>query len=152
MTSMAELRGKRVFPGRPDQVGAARRFVAGALDPEMAAYEAACLLTSEAVTNAMLHSASGEENGRLLVTWSVHRGRLRVEIHDDGGASDPRRRAHHLESVTGRGFDLFEALSSGWGFEGGPGGRVVWFELDLEGRDGSNGAARRSFRPVGPHP
>jgi serine/threonine-protein kinase RsbW len=152
MTSMAELQGRRVFPGRPDQVRAARRFVTDALDPRMAGYDAASLLTSEAVTNALLHSASGGENGSLLVTWSVYRGRLRVEIHDDGGAIDPRRRVHHVESVTGRGFDLFEAFASGWGFDGGPAGRVVWFELDLEGRDGSDGVGRRSLRPVGPRP
>jgi serine/threonine-protein kinase RsbW len=147
---MPKLKGKRVFAGRPDQVGAARRFVAAALDPNMAGYDAACLLTSEAVTNAVLHSASGGEGGSLLVAWSVRGGRLRVEIHDDGGPVEPRRRVHHIESVTGRGLDLFEALSSGWGFDGGPEGRTVWFELDLEGSDRTDGAGRRSLRPVNP--
>jgi anti-sigma regulatory factor (Ser/Thr protein kinase) len=127
-------------------VGAARGFVAAALDPATPSYDAACLLTSEAVTNALLHSASGSEAGSVLVSWSVRGGRLRVEIHDDGGVGDPRHRVHHVESVTGRGFDLFEALAAGWGFAGGPAGRVVWFELDLEGRNESDGAGRRSLR------
>jgi len=147
---MAELRGERVFPGRPDQVGAARGFVAAALDPMMPCYDAACLLTSEAVTNALLHSASGSEAGTVLVSWRLRNGRLRVEIHDDGGTLDPHRRVHHVESVTGRGFDLFEALSSGWGFDGDPSGRVVWFELDLEGRSEADGAGRRSLRSGAP--
>ncbi|HEX6678830.1 MAG TPA: ATP-binding protein [Actinomycetes bacterium] len=147
---MAELRGERVFPGRPDQVGAARGFVAAVLDPMTASYDAACLLTSEAVTNALLHSASGSEAGSVRVSWRLRNGRLRVEIHDDGGTLDPHRRVHHVESVTGRGFDLFEALSSGWGFAGGPSGRVVWFELDLEGRSEADGAGRRSLRPSAP--
>jgi anti-sigma regulatory factor (Ser/Thr protein kinase) len=147
---MPELRGERVFPGRPDQVGAARGFVAAALDPLTPIYDTACLLTSEAVTNALLHSDSGSATGSVLVSWSLSDGRLRVEIHDDGGSVDPRRRVHHVESVTGRGFDLFEALSSGWGFDGGPSGRVVWFELDLEGRSEADGADRRSLRPRAP--
>jgi anti-sigma regulatory factor (Ser/Thr protein kinase) len=149
---MRDLKGERVFAGRPDQVAAARRFVAAALDPKLPGYDAACLLTSEAVTNAVLHSASGAEGGRLLVTWSVRGGRLRVEIHDDGGPTGPRHRVHHVESVTGRGFDLFEALSSGWGFDGGPEGRTVWFELDLGGGEGAGAAGRRSLRPVNPRP
>jgi anti-sigma regulatory factor (Ser/Thr protein kinase) len=147
---MPEQQGERVFAGRPDQVGAARGFVAAALDPRMPCYDAACLLTSEAVTNALLHSASGSEAGSVLVSWSVRGGRLRVEIYDDGGAGDPHRRVHHVESVTGRGFDLFEALAAGWGFDGGPAGRMVWFELDLEGRNETDGADRRSLRPGAP--
>jgi serine/threonine-protein kinase RsbW len=152
VTEMRKLKGERVFAGRPDQVAAARRFVAAALDPGMPGYDAACLLTSEAVTNAVLHSASGGEGGRVLVAWRVRGGRLRVEIHDDGGPVGPRRRVHHVESVTGRGLDLFEALSSGWGFDGGPEGRTVWFELDLEGGDGTDAAGRRSLRPLDPRP
>jgi serine/threonine-protein kinase RsbW len=152
VTHIQESKGTKAFAGRPDQVGAARRFVAAALHPEMAGYDAACLLTSEAVTNALLHSASGDKDGTLLVTWSIRGGRLRVEIHDGGGPMDPRRRVHHVESVTGRGLDLFEALSSGWGFDGGPDGRTVWFELDLEGREGWDGAGDRSLRPIGPRP
>jgi anti-sigma regulatory factor (Ser/Thr protein kinase) len=152
VTNMGELKGERVFAGRPDQVAAARRFVAAALDPKLPGYDAACLLTSEAVTNALLHSASGGEDGTLLVTWSIRGGRLRVEIHDGGEPMDPRRRVHHVESVTGRGLDLFEALSSGWGFDGGPDGRTVWFELDLEGREGRDGVGDRSLRPIGPRP
>jgi anti-sigma regulatory factor (Ser/Thr protein kinase) len=147
---MAKLRGERVFPGRPDQVGAARGFVTAALDPRMSCYDAARLLTSEAVTNALLHSASGSETGSVLVSWRVYDSRLRVEVRDEGGAVDPRRRVHEVESVTGRGFDLFDALSSGWGFDGGPNGRVIWFELDLEGRNEADGAGRRSLRPSAP--
>jgi anti-sigma regulatory factor (Ser/Thr protein kinase) len=149
---MPERQAERVFPGRPDQVRAARGFVAAALEPEMPCYEAACLLTSEAVTNALLHTASGSRAGRVAVSWSVRDGRLRVEIRDQGGAGDPRRRVHHVESATGRGLDLFEALSAGWGFDGGPAGRTVWFELDLEGRSGSRGAPRRSLAAGAPRP
>ncbi|HYY81233.1 MAG TPA: ATP-binding protein [Actinomycetes bacterium] len=128
---VVDERGRRTFAGRADQVGAARRFVAAALPPGSPIRELTGLLVSEAATNALLHSASGRSGGTFAVEYAVDGRRLRVEIRDAGGPSGPRRRVHHLESLTGRGLDLFEALSSRWGVHGGPAGRVVWFELDL---------------------
>jgi anti-sigma regulatory factor (Ser/Thr protein kinase) len=79
----------------------------------------------------VLHSASGGSGGRFTVEYELSDRRLRVEVRDGGGVTGPRRRVHHLESITGRGLELFEALSDRWGVDGGPGGRTVWFELDL---------------------
>jgi anti-sigma regulatory factor (Ser/Thr protein kinase) len=81
----------------------------------------------------VLHSASGEAGGRFTVEYQLDDRRLRVEVSDNGGANGPRRRVHHIESITGRGLELFDALSDRWGVDGGPGGRTVWFELDLAG-------------------
>ena len=81
----------------------------------------------------MLHSASGN-GGSFSVEYLISDDRLRVEVHDGGGPSGPRRRVHHLESMTGRGLDLFDALSDRWGVEGGADGWTVWFELDLAAR------------------
>ena len=89
------------------------------------------LLVGEAATNAVLHSGSGVDGGTFAVEYLISDDRLRVEVHDGGGPAGPRRRIHLLESVTGRGLDLFEALSDRWGVDGGPQGWTVWFELDL---------------------
>jgi serine/threonine-protein kinase RsbW len=126
-----EERGRREFRGRADQVAAARRFVSAALHVGSPLRDVTRLLVSEAVTNAVLHSASGGTGGRFTVEYELSDRRLRVEVRDGGGQNGPRRRVHHLESVTGRGLELFEALSDRWGVDGGPGGRTVWFELDL---------------------
>jgi anti-sigma regulatory factor (Ser/Thr protein kinase) len=128
-----EERRRREFHGRADQVGAARRFVSAALNAASPLRDVTRLLVSEAVTNAVLHSASGDADGRFTVEYLLSDRRLRVEVSDDGGVNGPRRRVHHLESITGRGLELFDALSDRWGVDGGPGGRTVWFELDLAG-------------------
>jgi serine/threonine-protein kinase RsbW len=126
----------RRFAGRADQVGAARGFVSRVLSRgcsvSAAVKETARLLVTEAATNALLHSASGDEGGGFEVRCQLAgERRLRVEVHDAGAPTVPRRRIHQLDSVTGHGLELFEALASRWGWSGGSLGRVVWFELDL---------------------
>ena len=130
---IVEERGHREFHGRADQVAAARRFVSTALRVGSPVRDVTRLLVSEAATNAVLHSASGDADGRFTVEYLLNDRRLRVEVRDGGGATGPRRRVHHLESITGRGLELFDALSDRWGVDGGPSGRTVWFELDLVG-------------------
>jgi anti-sigma regulatory factor (Ser/Thr protein kinase) len=125
-----ESQGRRVFSGHADQVAAARRFVASAIHSPGPAREVSRLLVSEAATNALLHSGSGD-GGSFSVAYLISGDVLRVEVHDGGGPTGPRRRVHHLESMTGRGLDLFDALSDRWGVDGSPDGRTVWFELDL---------------------
>jgi anti-sigma regulatory factor (Ser/Thr protein kinase) len=127
---MLEAQGFREFSGHASQVAAARRFVASAIEGGGPARDVSRLLVSEAATNAVLHSASGD-GGTFTVAYLISDHLLRVEVHDGGGPSGPRRRVHHLESMTGRGLDLFDALSDRWGVDGNPDGWTVWFELDL---------------------
>jgi anti-sigma regulatory factor (Ser/Thr protein kinase) len=139
-------RGQREFAGKADQVGLARRFVLEALDPGSSIRDDVGLLVSEGVTNALLHSSSGREHGTFTVGYSLSDTSIRVEIRDGGGPAQPRRRVHDLESMTGRGLDLFEALADRWGHRGDERARVVWFEIDLheEMRHGGPGGAVRS--------
>ena len=112
-------------------MAAARRFVAAAVRAAGPARDVTRLLVSEAATNAVLHSGSGDNGGTFSIEYLVSDQLLRVEVHDGGGPTGPRRRVHHPESVTGRGLELFEALSDRWGVDGDPQGWTVWFELDL---------------------
>jgi serine/threonine-protein kinase RsbW len=139
---MLEERGRREFRGHADQVAAARRFVVGAIGAGGPARDVTRLLVSEAATNAVLHSGSGSEGGTFSVEYRVSDDLLRVEVHDGGGPAGPRRRVHLLESMTGRGLELFDALSDRWGVAGGPQGWTVWFELDLA-EAGAEAEARR---------
>jgi serine/threonine-protein kinase RsbW len=139
---MLEERGRREFRGHADQVAAARRFVVGAIGAGGPARDVTRLLVSEAATNAVLHSGSGSEGGTFSVEYRVSDDLLRVEVHDGGGPAGPRRRVHHLESMTGRGLELFDALSDRWGVDGGPNGWTVWFELDLAGAEAGAEARR----------
>lgn len=151
MERVVESSGRRVFPGRADQVALARRFVVDALPPGSERRDVVSLLVSEAVTNALLHSSSGHDQGTFTMVYVVSRNRLRVEVHDGGAPIVPHRRVHDLDSTSGRGLELFEALADGWGHRGDQRGRVVWFELDLleeVEHDAQAGAVQSGLAPA----
>jgi len=133
-----QAHGRREFRGQAEQVAAARRFVASAIRAGGPARDVTRLLVSEAATNALLHSASGD-GGTFAVEYAISDDLLRVEVHDGGGPTGPRRRVHDIESMTGRGLDLFDALSDRWGIDGTPDGWTIWFELDLAPREARTG-------------
>lgn len=126
------IRHKRRFPGLPGQVRHARRFVARCFGPR-SDLTTAVLLTSELVTNALTHSASGFSGGKFEVVVLLSPHGARVEVRDLGGPELPRpmHRDPYDVAENGRGLDLVEMLASRWGTlprEGGL-GRSVWFEL-----------------------
>jgi serine/threonine-protein kinase RsbW len=125
-----EAQGRRRFSGHADQVAAARRFVASAIHDSGPARDVSRLLVSEAATNAVLHSASGEDGGSFEIRCRLAPERLRVEVHDGGAPQSPRRRVHQLDALTGRGLELVDALAARWGWSGGAAGRMLWFELE----------------------
>jgi anti-sigma regulatory factor (Ser/Thr protein kinase) len=140
MAKTATMSGDRLFWGHPAQVRAARRFVVASLAPCPVAVDRdlVALLVSELVTNAVVHSASGRADGTLLVGYQLahdelnpKRLRLRVEVRDLGGPTNPRRCPHALESSGRRGLEVVEVLANRWGIDRHPRGRAVWFELEL---------------------
>jgi anti-sigma regulatory factor (Ser/Thr protein kinase) len=88
--------------------------------------EAAALLVSELVTNAIRHA-----KGIDVVTVNLHAGRtwLRIEVQDtDRHWPQPRIPGRHDDS--GFGFILVNALASNWGVRETETGKAVWAELD----------------------
>jgi hypothetical protein len=73
----------RAFAGRPESVSAACAFVTGLLPGSSAAADAA-LLTSELVTNAIIHSASGLPGGTVTVSVRAAYSMVRVDVVDQG--------------------------------------------------------------------
>ena len=121
--------GSLTVDGRPEQVAAARGFVRrlvsrlGAIDSE-----AATLLTSELVTNAIQHTRSGREGGTVtVVVLAVSEGVL-VEVIDAGSPGVPVVKAD-LYAQQGHGLFLVQRLASQWGYLRHPGGTTVWFHL-----------------------
>ncbi|MEU1328351.1 ATP-binding protein [Streptomyces sp. NPDC005865] len=87
--------------------------------------ETAELLTSELVTNALVHT-----DHDAFVTATVGPRGLRVEVRDFAG-SRPEPRVPDADSGTnGRGLVLVQALADAWGVRVHGVGKVVWFELD----------------------
>ncbi|MFC9340865.1 ATP-binding protein [Streptomyces sp. NPDC057020] len=89
------------------------------------ASDVAELLTSELVTNALIHTEHG-----AVVTATVVPEQLRVEVRDfvPGIAPPPVPPAD--DGTHGRGLILVEALADSWGVENHGVGKVVWFELN----------------------
>ncbi|NEB78454.1 ATP-binding protein [Streptomyces sp. SID14478] len=90
--------------------------------------ETAELLTSELVTNALVHTDREAE-----ITATVGPRGLRVEVRDFA-ARRPKLRVPHADSGThgtnGRGLVLVQSLADAWGVAALGTGKVVWFELD----------------------
>ena len=113
------------LPPEPASASRARSFVRetlaawGAEELE----EPATLLTSELVTNAVLHARSVTE-----VTLRLDDGELWVGV-SDANAGSPVPKRYGPEAATGRGLLLIERIASAWGTDTSPSGKVVWFRL-----------------------
>ena len=106
--------------------GEARRFLRSTLaawgvDSDLA--DEAELPLSELVTNAVMHTQA-----EVLLVVRLDDDAVRIEVHDSSDAL-PSRRSHDVESGTGRGLELVEALSHRWGVQPTASGKAVWFEL-----------------------
>jgi GAF domain-containing protein/anti-sigma regulatory factor (Ser/Thr protein kinase) len=85
----------------------------------------AALLTSELVTNAVVHAHTA-----VGLRVSAIGDRLRVEA-SDGSRRRPVRVQPGDEDVGGRGLMLLDRLARTWDVRRTPDGKTVWFELDL---------------------
>ena len=118
---------RTVLTPHPTSVGAARRFVRDVLKTRRVAdgvVSTVELLTSEVVTNAILHARSGPQ-----LAVEVNDDHVRVAVRDV--SSDlPVRRLGRLDDVSGRGVVIVEELASAWGVERERNGaKRVWFEV-----------------------
>jgi anti-sigma regulatory factor (Ser/Thr protein kinase) len=109
----------------PTSARAAREFVAGTLLRwgRKDQTEAAVLLTSELVTNAIIHART-----QVAVTMRLGGETLRVVVLDES-KEHPSRRSGADELGGGRGLKLVEALAASWGVSPEGSGKAVWFEL-----------------------
>jgi anti-sigma regulatory factor (Ser/Thr protein kinase) len=126
----ATVLGSLTIPGHPEQVSAARAFVARTLSAHRPGTDAdtATLLTSEIVTNAIVHTKSGVEGGTVtIVVIGIPRGVL-VEIIDSGSAGSPIVKGD-LYATDGHGLFLVQNLAAQWGYLREPAGTTVWFHL-----------------------
>lgn len=81
------------------------------------------LLTSETVTNAVIHARSV---ARLAVT--VDTEGLRVEVGDDDYGSLGLS-GRDVGEVSGRGLGMLDVLADSWGVTDDRLGKVVWFRV-----------------------
>lgn len=85
--------------------------------------DTAVLLTSELVTNAVLHGRSAVSLEILVSERCV-----RVQVGDDNSRHPQPRPAEH-GALDGRGLHIVGLLADRWGVADAPVGKTVWFEL-----------------------
>jgi anti-sigma regulatory factor (Ser/Thr protein kinase) len=152
--SRAMVLGSLTIPGRPEQVSLARAFVARTLGTNQtgADADAATLLTSEIVTNAIQHTKSGIDGGTVtIVVIGISRAVL-VEIVDDGSAGTPVVKGD-LYAAEGHGLFLVQHLAAQWGYLRDAAGTTVWFHLPAayEPQQGTGQPGPAADVPPQPH-
>lgn len=113
-------------PGDARAVLHARRFTSrmcgrAGIDGDLC--DSAVLLTSEVVTNAVIHGRS-EARLRVVVTAD----RIRVEVGDDNSRHPVVQPDDH-EALDGRGLQLLDVVATEWGVRDDVIGKTVWFEI-----------------------
>jgi anti-sigma regulatory factor (Ser/Thr protein kinase) len=113
------------FPAEALSVPSARRFVSAFLRPLVRedVVHVAALLTSELATNSVLHARTAVD-----VEVSVSEASVRIEV-SDAHPTGPRRVHADRFATFGRGLELVETLSEGWGVSRRAAGKGVWFAL-----------------------
>jgi anti-sigma regulatory factor (Ser/Thr protein kinase) len=123
-------RVRQELVGEPTSARDARRLVAAALREWDLVHleEAAVLLVSEVVTNAVLHART-----ELAVEICRLGAVVRVTVSDRSPAR-PQRRRPGLQAGTGRGLGLLAVMATGWGTGPAedPWRKDVWFELPTD--------------------
>lgn len=121
--------GSVTLPGRPAYVRAARRVVASAIGAGHPRADAALLLTSELVTNAVTHSRSRWPDGTVDVLVAAGIYGLLVAVTDDGSDSNVPVIRSSPGAESGNGLLLVETLADAWGYRNRRGRTMVWFRL-----------------------
>ena len=114
------------LPPEPASVSRARGFVRETLVAEgvdSAAAVPAVLLTSELVTNGVIHAGTD-----LEVRLDVAEDAIRVEVVDSGGGC-PVAEEVPPDAERGRGLTIVSRLATRWGVALDAGRTAVWFEL-----------------------
>ena len=139
--------GSVTIPGRPRAVSGARAFVArtvaAAVQPDAVDLETATLLTSELVTNAIQHTASGAPDGTVTIVVIDVAGGVLIEVTDEGSAGVPTVQGDPL-APDGHGLYLVQQLAAQWGYRRDHAGTTVWFHLSAA----SDSAATAASTPA----
>jgi anti-sigma regulatory factor (Ser/Thr protein kinase) len=139
-----DLVATAAYEPEPLAVAAARKFVretlrswplAGRPARRETLIDDAVLLTSELVTNAVVHAGTS-----VYVTCKLLGGALEIVVLDERPAQiipdRPQAVADPAERTSGRGLQLPSELASAWGVTYARAVKAVWFRLSLRGLGG----------------
>ena len=106
----------------------ARRWVVRSFGAALEAgeLERAVIITSELVTNAVVHG-----HGTVVLRGELSEDRLLIEVIDEGDGFERTVREHDFETVGGWGLTIVDAEAGRWGIHGAK--THVWFEVERRG-------------------
>lgn len=116
----------RSLPGTAHSVPQARAWALAHLPDSCPRADDLALVVSELVTNAVLHSASGEPTGSFDLIVEVKSDCVEVTVIDQGPALVPASRG---DDVFGRGLDLVQELVDDYDVVATQASRTVWCRL-----------------------
>ncbi|HWG65429.1 MAG TPA: SpoIIE family protein phosphatase [Streptosporangiaceae bacterium] len=141
MEGHTDLVASAAYRPEPASVAAARKFVRETLQTwlgpapagdDPALVDDAVLLTSELVTNAVVHARTP-----VQVTCKLAASVVEVVVRDNHPARMVPGPDEHetvpAERTSGRGLLLPSALATAWGVSYGPAAKAVWFRLGVSG-------------------
>ncbi|MFG2172356.1 ATP-binding protein [Streptomyces niveus] len=116
-------------PGFREEVGRARRWTRDVLAGHPRADDVT-LIVSELGSNALLYTASGEENGTFQVALALSEHVIAVSVTDAGGSVTlPEVEHAEKEALRGRGLDIVSSLAHNVSIYGNGQGLTVTAEL-----------------------
>ncbi|MER7208869.1 ATP-binding protein [Streptosporangium sp. NPDC000239] len=124
--------GEKRIPHEARNVASARRFVQGIAiewNTAEAVPEIAELLTSEIVTNTIVHGATSPTTAPPVHITVMREGKLMMVETCDSSSAIPRTRNAAPMEISGRGLTVVRELAHNWGWLPHPNGKSVWFEL-----------------------
>ena len=129
--AQARIQARVSLPASLTSPAQARHFAVEVADSWGLPSAELAVVVGELTTNAVVHAQSG-------FALSLIRGfdAIRVEVSDEAGLHLPVARRPVLDAPGGRGLQIVEQLSSGWGVLGaGDLGKTVWADVVVGGVD-----------------
>ncbi len=138
LASEAVTRYSAEFTDDVESVARARHWVSGVLaeNGQSSRADTVCLLVSERATNSLRHAHSPFE-----VSVEVGGTELVVEVMDH--SRELPIKAGPRDDFGGKGLLFMDILADGWGSRLVPGGKIVFFTLDLQAPIGVNNDGSR---------
>ncbi|KOX04238.1 hypothetical protein ADL04_09235 [Streptomyces sp. NRRL B-3648] len=119
----------RTFPGHPQELSTARRWTRATLNGHPRSEDAELIVT-ELGTNAVTHTASGDDAGAFRVSLTISDRALTIAVTDCGHTkTTPEVQDPPLNATHGRGLVLVAALADSVTVQGDESGRTVTAEL-----------------------
>ncbi|MCQ4044672.1 ATP-binding protein [Streptantibioticus rubrisoli] len=116
---------RRTFPGRPEEIRNARHWTRDSLNGSSRVEDAALIVT-ELGSNALLHTASGDETGTFQVSLTTSGAGITISVADLGSAkTEPSIEHAAEEDLHGRGLGLVSVLAQRVEIDGDDNGRTI---------------------------